>query len=74
MMRLAIAMTVDEWLEVGPDGTRIAVTGEVHRHQGARRGQQVREGTPEARRLREAVQKHQRRTRTAHFDMEWHDG
>jgi hypothetical protein len=60
--------------KVGPHGSRITVAGEIHRHQGVRRGQRVSEGTPEARRLREAVQQHERRARTAHLDIEWHDG
>ncbi len=60
--------------KVGPHRSRIAMTGEIHRHQGARRCQQVPKGAPEARRLGEAVQEHERRTRTAHLDMEWHDG
>jgi hypothetical protein len=60
--------------KVGPHRSRIAVAGEIHRHQGARGCQRVRERTPESRRLREAVEEHERWTRTAHLDMEWHDG
>ena len=60
--------------QVGPHRSGIAVTGQIHRHQGVRLGQQVPEATPEAPRLGEAVQEDQRRTRTAHLDMEWHDG
>ena len=60
--------------KVGPHRSGIAVTGQVERHQGARRRQLVPERAPEASRLGEAVQQHQRRPRTAHLDMEWHDG
>ena len=54
--------------------TRIAVSRQVDGDQRVRLGQELAEATPEASRLGEAVQHHQRRPGTAHVDMEWHAG
>jgi hypothetical protein len=50
------------------------MAGKVHRHEGMGRGQVLAEGAEEPSGLRESVQDHQGRARTAHLCMEWHDG
>ena len=60
--------------QVGPHRTGIAVSGQVHRQQRVRLGQEVTETTPEASRLGEAVEDDQWWSRPAHVDMEWHAG
>ena len=50
------------------------MSGEVDGHHGELLLEQLAEGAPEPTRLGEAVQRHQRRARTAYLDMEWHVG
>ena len=54
--------------QVGSHGVRSAVAGKVHRHQRVRFGEVLSEATPQPSRLRESVQHHQRRPRTAHLE------
>ena len=60
--------------QIGPHGPGIPVPGKVDGDQRVCLGQEVSEAAPEASRLGEAVQHHQWRARTAHFDMEGHAG
>jgi hypothetical protein len=58
--------------QVGPHLPGIAVSRQIHRDQRVRLGEELPEVTPEATRLGEAVEDHQRRPGPAHVDMEWH--
>ena len=59
--------------QIGPYRCGIAVAGQIHRDQGVRRSKQFSESAPQAPGLRESVQQDQRRSRSAHLYMEWHD-
>ena len=50
------------------------MTGKVHGDEGVRLGEALAEGTEEPSGLRESVQDHEGRARTAHLCMEWHAG
>ena len=60
--------------EIGAHRTGIAVSRQIHRHQGVRLGHEVPERSPQAPGLGEAVQQDQRRPGAAHLDVEWHVG
>ena len=59
--------------QIGPYRCGISVARQIDRDQGVRRRQQFAEAAPEASRQRESVQQDQRRSRSAHLYMEWHD-
>jgi hypothetical protein len=60
--------------QVSAHRVRTGVAGQIEADERVVLRQQIAEGSPQARCLREAVQKDNRRsgTRTALFDMEWH--
>jgi len=59
--------------QIAPYRCGIAVARQIDRDKGVRHSQQFAEAAPEAPRLRESVQQDQRRSRSAHLYMEWHD-